>query len=630
MTIRRGLSYLNFSFQNPIEDKDLTAPPGTPVAGKRYIVGAGATGAWATHDGKIAIYTGSSWLFATPTKGWEAYALDENAMYRHNGTAWVIEQTSASQAEVDAIEAAMGAMVDANGDYVAFSGKNYINGNSDVAEDIVDLDAQIKTNADAIALGSDDQDASEVTFTPSVLTDWDGDADPGNTDAALDQLAERVDDNEIAITSTVTATGTNSTNITNVQNEVDAIETAMGAVISATGIYVAHSGTNYIDSNTTVTADLLDLDSALGTHVNTATIHRSINDSGSAVTDLWSASKITSELGGKIADVAGTAGNIAVLDGSGELSDSTILAADVILKDGSIDFTAVQSYDSAKTFTSAQDLVSKAYVDSQIAGTGTSAEWQASVKGVLNLVTSEPASPATGDRYINSATGDSSETTQAVVIDRIYEWNGTSWDETTPTVGTFTSDDSDTTSILYYGGSSWVAKYFEATTASLGVKKNGFNIEADLVSGGGIALNSNSMFIDVSDIIGNGLEDAGSETIQVKTDSTGGTNLATVINVSGNGVAVKIDDSTIGENGSSQLYVKAGGITETEIASSAFGDGITGGSGTTISADVDGTSIVLSAGKIALDSTLKTNYDTAYSSRALWDTALNVIYHDIA
>lgn len=39
-------------------------------------------------------------------------------------------------------------------------------------------------------------DASAVSYTPAVLTDWDGDADPGDTDDALDQLAERVDDLE--------------------------------------------------------------------------------------------------------------------------------------------------------------------------------------------------------------------------------------------------------------------------------------------------------------------------------------------------------------------------------------------------------------------------------------------------
>ena len=39
-------------------------------------------------------------------------------------------------------------------------------------------------------------DAADVTYTPAVATDWDSDADPGNADDALDQLAERVDDLE--------------------------------------------------------------------------------------------------------------------------------------------------------------------------------------------------------------------------------------------------------------------------------------------------------------------------------------------------------------------------------------------------------------------------------------------------
>ena len=39
-------------------------------------------------------------------------------------------------------------------------------------------------------------DAADVTYTPAVATDWNGDADPGNADDAFDQLAERVDDLE--------------------------------------------------------------------------------------------------------------------------------------------------------------------------------------------------------------------------------------------------------------------------------------------------------------------------------------------------------------------------------------------------------------------------------------------------
>ena len=46
--------------------------------------------------------------------------------------------------------------------------------------------------------------------------------------------------------------------------EVTSLETSLGAVVNSSGVYVAHSGTNYIDGNTTITGDLLDLDTAIG------------------------------------------------------------------------------------------------------------------------------------------------------------------------------------------------------------------------------------------------------------------------------------------------------------------------------------------------------------------------------
>ena len=74
--------------------------------------------------------------------------------------------------------------------------------------------------------------------------------------------------------------------------------------------------------------------------------------------------------------------------------------------------------------------------------------------------------------------------------------------------------------------------------------------------------------------------------ISVDADGTGGANLSRSINVNANGISVMVDDSSIGENGSQQLYVKADGITETEIVSTAIGNGLTGGSGTVISVNV--------------------------------------------
>jgi hypothetical protein len=47
-------------------------------------------------------------------------------------------------------------------------------------------------------------DAAAVTYTPSVATDWDSDADPGDVDDALNQLAERTDDLEATAHAAVT------------------------------------------------------------------------------------------------------------------------------------------------------------------------------------------------------------------------------------------------------------------------------------------------------------------------------------------------------------------------------------------------------------------------------------------
>lgn len=63
-------------------------------------------------------------------------------------------------------------------------------GNTDDAID------QLADRLKVVELATVAPNASEITYTPAVLSDWDGNADPGDVDNALDQLAERVDDNE--------------------------------------------------------------------------------------------------------------------------------------------------------------------------------------------------------------------------------------------------------------------------------------------------------------------------------------------------------------------------------------------------------------------------------------------------
>jgi hypothetical protein len=54
-------------------------------------------------------------------------------------------------------------------------------------------------------------DADDITYTPTTLADWDGSADPGDVEQALDQLAERVTDVEGAAVDAAVVTYTPTT-----------------------------------------------------------------------------------------------------------------------------------------------------------------------------------------------------------------------------------------------------------------------------------------------------------------------------------------------------------------------------------------------------------------------------------
>ena len=72
-----------------VKDKDLTAPPVSPVAGDSYIVGAGASGAWAAKDKYIATYTERGWFFEIPGSYDVAMVVDETLFYHYSaGGAW--------------------------------------------------------------------------------------------------------------------------------------------------------------------------------------------------------------------------------------------------------------------------------------------------------------------------------------------------------------------------------------------------------------------------------------------------------------------------------------------------------------------------------------------------------------
>lgn len=71
-------------------DKDLTSPPGSPDEGDAYIVGAAATGDWATEDENIATWTARGWVFSIPNVWDLALVVDEAQFYHYDdGGDWV-------------------------------------------------------------------------------------------------------------------------------------------------------------------------------------------------------------------------------------------------------------------------------------------------------------------------------------------------------------------------------------------------------------------------------------------------------------------------------------------------------------------------------------------------------------
>ncbi len=80
-----------------VESITTTAPPGSPTVGDRYIVPAGATGAWAGFTNQIATWNGTAWIFETTDDLLHAVVLNEadGLFYRWTGSAWVSVVTTA-------------------------------------------------------------------------------------------------------------------------------------------------------------------------------------------------------------------------------------------------------------------------------------------------------------------------------------------------------------------------------------------------------------------------------------------------------------------------------------------------------------------------------------------------------
>lgn len=99
VTHNAALNVLDAWVQAAVEDRDLTAAPGSPAEGALWIVGTAATGDWTGRDGQLAQFIGGAWAFHVPQSGYAVWLKDENRQARHDGAAWVVTAPAAAIAD---------------------------------------------------------------------------------------------------------------------------------------------------------------------------------------------------------------------------------------------------------------------------------------------------------------------------------------------------------------------------------------------------------------------------------------------------------------------------------------------------------------------------------------------------
>jgi hypothetical protein len=89
VTHNEALALLDALVQLSVISRTAAAPSATPTSGDRYLVPAGATGAFVGRAQQVALFDAGQWRFLPPQTGWLAFVADEASAYIYTGSAWV-------------------------------------------------------------------------------------------------------------------------------------------------------------------------------------------------------------------------------------------------------------------------------------------------------------------------------------------------------------------------------------------------------------------------------------------------------------------------------------------------------------------------------------------------------------
>jgi hypothetical protein len=74
--------------QLSVTARNVASPPASPAEGARWLVGAGANGAFAGKTSNVAAFQDGVWRFFVPQRGWHAYVESEGVVLVFDGTNW--------------------------------------------------------------------------------------------------------------------------------------------------------------------------------------------------------------------------------------------------------------------------------------------------------------------------------------------------------------------------------------------------------------------------------------------------------------------------------------------------------------------------------------------------------------
>lgn len=90
VTHNEAIKALDAVVQLAVTSRTVMTPPSVPVPGARYIVPAGASGAWAGHEKQVAAWQDETWVFYAPRTGWLAHVVDEDRLLTFGPADWVL------------------------------------------------------------------------------------------------------------------------------------------------------------------------------------------------------------------------------------------------------------------------------------------------------------------------------------------------------------------------------------------------------------------------------------------------------------------------------------------------------------------------------------------------------------